>query len=125
MIPGPGFPHDPLPLRHVEELASVSGASRSHFYRTRRDTGGSDVGALARAWVATQAVCIKSIENPRLAELAPRAGYRSRSGMSALGESVVGIEAGGWKRTPPSVPISICVDIWTEALQDASDRAGP
>jgi hypothetical protein len=124
MIPGPGLPDDSLPLRQVEELASVAGASLSHFYRARREAGRFDVRALARAWLATQAVCIKSIENPRLDELARRAGYPSRSGLSALGESVVGIEAGMWKRTPPSVPISTCVAIWTEALQDASDKPG-
>jgi hypothetical protein len=119
VVPGPDAADVRPPLRRIEELVANIKTSRATFHRARR-AAHLDVRGLAEVWVATQAACIKAIENPTLEALARRVGYRGHSGLTALGERALGIAAGEWRETPLSELISICMDAWSEALRNAS-----
>jgi hypothetical protein len=124
VVPGPDAADVRPPLRRIEELVANIKTSRATFHRARR-AAHLDVRGLAEVWVATQAACIKAIENPTLEALARRVGYRSHSGLTALGERALGIAAGEWRKTPLSKVISTCMDVWSEALRNASPGTDP
>lgn len=119
VIPGPDSVGERPPLRRIEDLAAEMNTSRAQFHRARR-AAQLDMRGLAEAWVGMQVVCIKAIENPAMDALAARVGYRSRAGLTALGERALGISVGEWRDTPLSEIIAICIPAWSEALRNAS-----
>jgi AraC-like DNA-binding protein len=122
-IPGPGVSEVRPPPRRLEELATLVGYSRSEFYRVRQKAPALDILELVRVWLAARAACLKALEGMRVQELAARMGYTHRTGLSALGSSVLRMPPREWQRTPPIVPLRLCVARWSEALREPA--AGP
>jgi AraC-like DNA-binding protein len=124
-IPGPGVSEARPPPRRVEELAALVGHSRSDFYRVRQRAPALDLLGLVRVWIAAQAACLKAVEGTGVEELAARMGYESRTGLTALGRSELGMPPREWNKTPPLVPLRRCVARWSEALRETSTGPSP
>ncbi|MFG0312576.1 MAG: hypothetical protein ACF8LL_00100, partial [Phycisphaerales bacterium] len=119
VLSGPGWEDHPPPPHQIADLARENAVSRAHHNR-RLDARPVDLRALAEIWLAMQTVCIKGIENPSLGALAERAGYRSRTGLSALGRRALGVPAGAWSETRPAEAINACTAMWSRALRGPS-----